>query len=993
MRIFLFVSIFIFSLCNGQYFSAWYNTENGLPQNSIKDIVKDKYGFIWLSTEKGLVRYDGSSFNSYTNFNTNNLHFEYFYGNVTRDSIIAINDSDENTVLINSRNAKNATVKLKSIIHINNKRYKYFNKNFIDRKTYNELNYFIKFLSGTYYFSDHFIKYVERNTKKETLLQLKFQMIDMKNVFAHGENLFMSQPAEKKVYRFEKGIKIPVNAPELYSDPKSIIYWSQVNQQTFVINKGNIYLSKYANGELQLTYLLNYKDIGSYSFYSIYYDELYHKIYLGSIIKGLNVINISNFFVAKQNTPFADEVYYTSLPFGKNAIITDGGLVFDKYGLVKNMKFETIADKRGMTFDDLGNILYIKNYKLIRRNRESNFAKNETLSINSYAMRTLKTDNAYVLALESENGDHVLNIYNSDKFNSVKKQYKFSTTINSAIFYDKHTILVGCNNGLYKVSLLSDNIEKTSNDLYIRHILKTSDGNFWVTTQNNGFHLLTNKKLIKMPYDINGNVSSAHYFLEDKVGYLWVSTNNGLYKVLKNKLLEYAKNPVKTNVTYYRYDKQDGLKENEFNGGATPCAHILESGEFVFPSMEGFVFFNPENIKSFYPDPTSIHVERAKIDSVETSFKNTLRIPSTYRNTEVMIDFPYYANRDNLYMEAKLDGLADAGWERLKNNTYKITKIPPGNYTLNVRVLTSPEGKFVYKKINITLEAKFYQTFWFKILVVLILISIVIFIIKARTDILKSKNKSLEKVVFEQDYKIRETLENLEKTQKILDKETEYQNNIIKTISHDITTPIKFLTNLSKNLYETDDISLQRKYFNSIYKSSEELYKFTVGLKEYSDLYRDEKKTEREGYFIFEVIETKIDLFRELALFNNTKIYSKVDKNIKTDVNKNILLAIIHNILDNAIKNTKEGEIIITTDLRNDTVAIVISDSGLGISEKQISYYTELFENFNQDELSLKKYGLGLHMVLFFVKKIEGYISFQINVPSGTIVEIQIKKQ
>jgi ligand-binding sensor domain-containing protein len=36
--------------------------DNGLPQNSIKDIVKDKYGFMWLSMEGRILRYDGSSF-------------------------------------------------------------------------------------------------------------------------------------------------------------------------------------------------------------------------------------------------------------------------------------------------------------------------------------------------------------------------------------------------------------------------------------------------------------------------------------------------------------------------------------------------------------------------------------------------------------------------------------------------------------------------------------------------------------------------------------------------------------------------------------------------------------------------------------------------------------------------------------------------------------------------------------------------------------------
>jgi len=45
----------LFSIINSQKYNIdWYTTDNRLPQNSIKDIIKDKYGFIWLTTENGI---------------------------------------------------------------------------------------------------------------------------------------------------------------------------------------------------------------------------------------------------------------------------------------------------------------------------------------------------------------------------------------------------------------------------------------------------------------------------------------------------------------------------------------------------------------------------------------------------------------------------------------------------------------------------------------------------------------------------------------------------------------------------------------------------------------------------------------------------------------------------------------------------------------------------------------------------------------------------
>src|ERR1700761_5675641 len=51
-------------LING-YAVQHFTDENGLPQNSINDLLFDKNGYLWLATQVGLVRYDGGSFKRY----------------------------------------------------------------------------------------------------------------------------------------------------------------------------------------------------------------------------------------------------------------------------------------------------------------------------------------------------------------------------------------------------------------------------------------------------------------------------------------------------------------------------------------------------------------------------------------------------------------------------------------------------------------------------------------------------------------------------------------------------------------------------------------------------------------------------------------------------------------------------------------------------------------------------------------------------------------
>jgi ligand-binding sensor domain-containing protein len=103
------ILIFLFSVCiqfcySQQAASVWYDTDNGLPQNSVKDIIKDKYGFIWLSTENGLVRYDGYNFVTYNHLNLKNNRFSVFFGSIKKDSIYNITAYTENIVLLTKRN-------------------------------------------------------------------------------------------------------------------------------------------------------------------------------------------------------------------------------------------------------------------------------------------------------------------------------------------------------------------------------------------------------------------------------------------------------------------------------------------------------------------------------------------------------------------------------------------------------------------------------------------------------------------------------------------------------------------------------------------------------------------------------------------------------------------------------------------------------------------------------------------------------------------------
>lgn len=975
--------------------STWYNIDNGLPQSSAKAIVKDKYGFIWISTENGIVRYDGSSFITFNNFKINNLHFGEFIGNPLLDSITVLNNFQKNKIIIKNRFPKLTRLypSDKTAFSKDNRFVHRIANNIITSNFYNDVQYFIQLKNSAYLFKEKNAIIYRDEKGKETRITLPFTNRDLNNIFVFNEVLFINDMKARKTYSIDRG-KLSVSAkPTLFNDPDTRIYWQQVTNQTFVINHNNIYIAECNGADLALKFLVKYHEIGSHSYCSMYYGKDFNRLYLGTLNNGLNVLKLSDFHVAKKEQPFSNNIYYASLPFGNNTIIAEDGTVFGKNGVAGEYSFGN-NDNDLMMYDRSGNILIRKRGSIVRFYKNSGYKKKDSTFMKPGFEAFLQSGNLYASTFSDPSG-YQLRISGKDIFSQPDFIYHFKSPVNTFFQYNANEILVGSNDGLYAVVLGKNTITPIQKNIHIKNIIRTKDHLIWITTDKDGFYLFKNRKLLKMPNDRNNYLQSAHYILEDRKGFYWISSNNGLFKVPKKQLQQYAADG-STPVYYYRFTKRDGFLTNEFNGNSQPNAYALENGEFVFPSMDGFVFFNPDSIKTFYPDKSRFYIERVNTGNTETRyFHQILDLKNDYKTADVFIDIPYYSNLENLYLEAKISGKESTGWEAIttgKELKYTISNLPPGEYTLKVRMLISPDGKHEEKTVRFNIQPFFYQTLLFRVCLSVIILIIIIVIVQLTTNFLRIKNKALKQIVHNKNSELKETSLTLEGVKSDLRKETEYQKKLVETISHDITTPIRFIVMLSQKLHESDDVELQKKYFDSIYKSSEQLYQFTLNLKEYTELYKAENIFEKEEYPINRLLEVKKRLFHEIAKEKGTSITHRSKNFICSKVNESILTAIIHNILDNAVKNTFEGEITMNTEENHQKTIITITDTGAGMTEDQINIYMNLFRNPQLETPSFKGKGLGLHMVIHLVKKINAEICFRQNHPKGTVVEIMLNK-
>ena len=973
--IFLFTSL----LYKGQSpIYTWYDMNNALPQNSVKDIIKDKYGFIWIATENGILQYDGEKFEIFNKFRISDTHFGNFHGDVEKDSIVQFSIQQKQQVLLRNRRLQVPHHNLSTRTFTNHGEiFTIFNKNSINNTYDNDMVYYI-IVGKEYYFFYNGNKIIHQKSQEKKALKLSYG--NMNNIFMCKDTLFIRDMQHKKIYAINKGKFINVSAPSSFFTPNSELYWQQMSDQSFIIKNNSLYLIHYNDNELKLEYLFTYNEISKSFRHSIYYDRDSNKLFLGSLTKGLKIITLSNFIKPHPDNSSWDYAAYASLPYSDSTIITPQGLEIGRRGRIKDLRQLSNSGRNRflMMYNDSEDLMLPVKNTLVRFNKQTEYKTNDSIHFGDFKIQNiLKSKGLYFLALVDINDNYYLNVYKDDKFQEKYRSFLFKREIRSCVTINNNTLLLGTTDGLYKIFLSDNKVEKIFKNINVKHIIKNNDNGYWITTNNEGFYLLQSSKLIQIPLDRNEYLISTHYILEDRSQNLWLSSNNGLYRVPKKEIFRSISNK-KQKPNYYRYDTKNGLLNNEFNGSSYPNAYELPNKNFVFPSMEGFVIFNPDSVKTYYPAKRSMIIDRVRINDEEVQFFNgKIKERSDFEHIEILIDIPYYSNQENLQMEFKL---GNHQWKDLKGQRkLDIFNLKPGKYQLTFRVFTGPRLGYDYKTINLEIIPFFYQTKTFSFLIILFLILTVIAIIILRTKYLWKTNKKLQV--------------SLDDKSKQLIFEVEYQKRLMETISHDITTPLQFISMMMQKIMSSDDANLQKQYFNSIYRSSEELYKFTRNLKEYSDLFKEPSLQTDEDCSIYEITEEKKKLFEEIAWQKNIYIFNNTDPDLFIKINKNILNVILHNIIDNAVKYTENSSINIESLSTENTIEILVSDTGKGMQKRQINFYNELFKNSKDNTFSFKDIGFGLQLVIQLVRKCDAEISFEKNTPKGTIVHMTLKKK
>ena len=953
------------------YWLQHFTDENGLPQNSVKAIARDKNGFVWLTTEAGVVRFDGHRFITFDKsvipISTNRIRgfVPSVAGGHERHEFYALSENNEYIgVLANGLTSVDTTF------------YRDYQKRNPLVPTEGRHNSIlasipVQLLPNPY--SEHYFAAADDQThyiwRKEqvTCFQLGKQIYTARGPF-HDFILIGKKPygidSKGNFITIGKTSRnaaiegdITLNPHYRTDDNHPRLFWNNISRQAFLYLNNSLYiLQPTANGNIETKLVLSGFDFDNQSIAAIYLDEKSRFLFLGSITKGLFLFKKESFQTHKLLSDNADNVYYAQVPGRNGSVLTAQGYLFG-----------TNADGSGVTARKVSPFMENFGYKFaMARNRDSTFwfGIGSTLyKLDRTGQKILASvkmpDSASSLYIDSTgrlwigcDSDALFTLDESQGKYTPRRVFKLASK--GVMIIDREnaeTLFLGTSTGLYRLNTrtgISRLIIPLKN-VTIRSFYTTPDGT-WITTYGNGFYLLKKNKLIRFPLDSDRFLATSHCIIEDRNGFFWITTNRGLFQVAKKRLLDYAADNRKP-VFYLYHDKQSGFETNEFNGGCQPCALTLADGTVSLPSMDGLVWYKPEAISPELPDK-AIFINSIQEDERELGVKDKLEISRNFDQLRLTVATPYMGNSRNIQMHYSLSGEGRSEKWTAVNTDFiiPISKVPYGDYTLKIRKVSGFKANdYIYKTVYFHIPPAWYETWWFQSLIAVALAGLFFISVRLRTANLLKKEREA----------------NLIRHYRVI-------SQVIAAVNHDIQTPLHYIGYSLKqiNAYlhkqNASDPLITRMSDESL-NTSQRLGTLTKNFLDYIKLQSKTASARREmsTFAVSQLVSDVSELFAAIATFRDISIRNTIDPEFTIHSDRSLLSIIIHNLIDNALK-ASQLEILVSAAIENGRKRIMIENDGGGIPDDQAGWLNKNYKTY-EDWLRASQHpdqkGMGLVIV------------------------------
>jgi signal transduction histidine kinase len=998
-----------FSQSPGTFHIQHFNTENGLPSNGIKGLQWDEQtGFLWIGTEAGVVRYNGMEFKTLTKEDESHI---------TNERILFVVRNNAGKVFTADYTGNIFYIEKNKLVFFEKKQlFNNPNNNMVSLavsealyKSNVELSaqgpYSLQFdkplpLGDTALFVVHGgrLFYFSKTVKKPVLVSSPY--LSLNSGFKIGDNFFVRdvQKAAYLVDRFSNRF-IPVhivdeNNGHSLDDPNNVFIWENGSSNPLLFNKEKAWALSYNEGRLKARLICNKVPEDILIKFALY-NEKRKTLFIGTDSRGVIVITANKVESLRPGGSAINQrtSYYAQVELPDGNILTNEGHVIGKNAVpVKKLPIER----------KFSNSIFLMGDSLLWFSQAN--ATLQFSCLHNYNFRTGQTKEFEKIRLVNETAMAVAQdkIYLADdkgifllEEDTLINVYRHPNDGFSRIHYDMKEIEPGilaiatCNNLLRFDTRVKkmDTIYKSGN-YCVRTIWQYED-NVFFGTYGGGLFIYKKGKAKALPLDKNKYLLYTHCFIKDDAGYCWISTNKGLFKTTFTELVNSYANDT-SSVYYYYFGKSDGMEMTELNGGCTPCALVKKDKTISFPSMDGLLWVNPENATPDLPEGP-VYIDQFSVDGqlINPDSVSLNNLPEQTTEIIIKLGVSAWCNKENIYLDYRLND--DISWKPVnieRGIQIVFNNLPQGDYKLLVRKRNGfGKNNFSYKEISFHINVPWYKQWWFYVLVGLSAAGLVALYLRFRTRQYVLRQRKLEQQVAEK------TKELLEKNA-VLEKNDAIKTRLISIISHDIVTPLKFVTVAGKNLLEKKQMmsdDLQQETIKEITNTSQELQLLSTNILNWIKYQNENRRMAKETFNVQEMVNQVLGILQSLARQKNNIIQNNVEASLSIHQFYEPLKILIYNLLTNAIHFTEKGTIIVEALTRDQQTIITVKDEGIGMTAEQIQRILAdevVITSVNVD--NRKGHGLGYLIIKDLLKTMAASISITSEKGKGTAVSIYI---
>lgn len=223
------------------------------------------------------------------------------------------------------------------------------------------------------------------------------------------------------------------------------------------------------------------------------------------------------------------------------------------------------------------------------------------------------------------------------------------------------------------------------------------------------------------------------------------------------------------------------------------------------------------------------------------------------------------------------------------------------------------------------------------------------------------ENGSLYKTIDDRSHDLKRAYAELADAHQELLGIDEMKTNFIANVSHELRTPLTSIRSFSELLmsYAIDEATRQ-EFLGIINTESERLTRLINDVLDITKIEAGQVEWQMAEHTLGDLLHTSARNFSSLIskqglMFN----LSIPDEPVTVSVDRDRILQVLANLLGNAIKFTKAGEIELSASISDGEALVFVRDTGVGISPQ---YHQMIFEKFHQvgDTLTDKPHGTGL---------------------------------